>query len=726
MRGQFVPSAPRKCSAFTPKWSGALAAACVLLHGCATLRPNARGVHSLAIRGSEHMDEEALKVCLATQARERTGLMLGAAGDPECGVPPFDASRLPIALWAWPWTEWPLYDEAVFDRDLSRIQRWYRARGFYAARITSVQRQRDDATRTIDLAVDLVEGEPILVEKIELRGIEALDAGLRHRVERAVALQVNGRFDEWNYDESKRAIIETVRDASYAQASVEGQALVDPKRRRARLVFSVALGRRFRFGKVAIEGQTNFPTRPISGAAEIIAGSPFSVSALQDAKRAIYELGPFASVDVQEQPHADGTVDILIKVVPGRRMRTSIGVGMQVGSDPTLVPTDVTGDSLVQWDLHLLGKVEHRNFLGGMRRISIEDRPRLIFDKPFPSAGAPKLGNLLIVDFRQPAFIEARTSFVATARWDRGLDPYGANFLRSDILAGTGPERSFFDGKLRISTTVNVNVFLPDHVTQSDPPPKVLPNYYPNYLATYMQYSAVLDLRDNPRQPRRGAYFGLNVQQAGYFLPSDWDYVRITPDLRGYLPLPLGMVLAARARLGIMEITSSQISVSATNDPYGFVQRLRDLGPLRQRLRGGGNNSVRGYAPNTLGDVFELGNRLDSGGRRQWEASLELRAPITSSFGVVLFMDAGDVSQGKSFRFQDPQTTLGFGLRYKTIIGPVRVDAGFAPAGLQRLGASDDRWRKAYDVNGDSLAHFPESHLFGTNGAFHFTIGEAF
>jgi outer membrane protein assembly factor BamA len=724
MRGLFVPSASRKSFAAAPAWSGAFCVACTLLHGCATLPSNAYGVDSLTIRGSQRMDDEALKVCLATQARERTGLTLGAAGDPECGVPPFDASRLPIALWAWPWTDWPLYDEAVFDRDLSRIQRWYRARGFYATKIATVQRERNDAEHTIELSVNVVEGEPILVEHIELRGIDTLDRRLRRKVERAVTLEVNGRFDEWNYDETKRAITEALRDASYAKASVEGNALIDPKRRRARLEFSVALGRRFRFGKVTIEGQGNFPTRPISGAAELIQGAPFSVSALQDAKRAIYELGPFASVDVQEQPRNDGTVDILIKVVPGRLLRTAIGLGMQVGADPTLIPTDAVSDSLVQWDLHLLGKIEHRNFLGGMRRISIEDRPRLIFDQPFPSAHGPQLGNLLILDFRQPAFIESRTSFVATARWDRGPDPYGANFSRSDILAGTGPERSFFDGKLRLSTTINVNVFVPDRGIQQDPPPKVLPNYYPDYMATYLQYSAVLDLRDDPREPRRGAYFSLNVQHAGYFLPSDWDYVRVAPDLRGYLPLPLGMVLAARARFGMMEITGNAIAVK--DDPYGFVQRLRDLGPLRQRLRGGGNNSVRGYAPNTLGDVYQIGNRLDSGGRRQWEASLELRAPLTSSFGAVLFIDAGDVSQTKSFRFHDPQTTLGFGLRYKTIIGPVRLDAGFAPAGLQTFGPSDDRQRKAFDANGVELSRFPESQLFGTNGAIHFTIGEAF
>jgi outer membrane protein assembly factor BamA len=125
-----------------------------------------------------------------------------------------------------------------------------------------------------------------------------------------------------------------------------------------------------------------------------------------------------------------------------------------------------------------------------------------------------------------------------------------------------------------------------------------------------------MDLRDQPRNPRSGAYFGLTVQHAGFFVPSDWDYVRITPDARGHLPLPLGMVLAARLRVGVMEITRSSIDPPDTNDRFGFRQRLRDLGPLRHRLRGGGHNSVRGYSSNTLGDVVRVGNRLDSGGLR--------------------------------------------------------------------------------------------------------------
>jgi outer membrane protein assembly factor BamA len=745
MRGMHKRSSHRMRLTSLTATSVVFAWACVLLPACATIHRHNYGVRSLEIQCTTLMDEEAIKVCLTTQARERTGFLLGPTVAPECNVAPFDATRLPVALWSWPWTEWPIYDDAVFDRDISRINRWYRARGFYNERVVAVTRTPDDPAQKIDLTVKVEEGAPTLTEHIEINGIQALDAKLHRRVQAAIGLKVSERFDETSYDDSKRAIIDVVRDAAYAQANVEGKVLIDAKRRRARVTFDVQLGRRFRFGQVFVEGQGSLPKTPIRGAAQIEQGTPYSLSTLADAKRAIYELGPFASVELEERPRpADGEVDILIKVVPGRLMRFSVGLGMQAGVDPTLTPVDTPGYSENVWDLHLLAKVEHRNFLGGMRRVSVEERPRLIFKGPFPTTpGTTELGNLLIFQFKQPAFIEARTTLSATVRFDRGPDPYGGDYSRSDFLAGLGPERSFFNGKLRLAATINLNVFVPTqkappttNTTPSDMTPSdmaepvvIQANYYPNYFATYMQYTAVVDLRNDPREPRRGAYFGLTVQTSGYLLPSDWNYVRITPDLRGYVPLPLGMVLAGRAHFGFMGITSSRIHVSA-DDPFGYVQRLHDLGPLRQRLRGGGSNSVRGYLPNTLGDVFQLDNRLDSGGLGQWEASLELRAPITASFGAVLFADVGDVSADKThlYRFEYPQTTLGFGLRYKTLIGPIRLDAGFAPPNLQVVGgeANDHRSRVAYNAQGEPLDGFPQSLFFGLPGAISFTVGEAF
>jgi outer membrane protein assembly factor BamA len=698
-----------------------------MLYGCAgSIPPGRYGIEAFDLEGVDAIDEAALKACLASQERPH-GFSLGPNAEPECGVPPFDAARLPIDLWAWPWTEWPLYDEAVFSRDLDRIERFYRARGYYAAHVTNVERTKDDEEREIELRVTLDEGEPVRVEHVDIEGLEALDHETRRQIERAQPLQPGDVFDETFYDQAKQALIAALREASYAEAQVTGQATIDPTQRRAQVKLQAQLGPRCKFGRLTISGYEDLPPRPIWAAAAIEPGSPFRPSVLEDAKRALYELGPFASVDVIEQLRGD-VVDVLIKLVPGRRFRFAIGAGMQVGEDAILVDGGgFSGDDFNEWDLHLLGRIEHRNFLGGMRRLSVEERPRLIFDETFPSMPPPTLGNLLAIEFRQPSFLEPRTSLVATGRWDRGPDPYGGRFLRSDVVAGLGPERSFLGGRLKWSSTVNVNVFVPDDPAPpptDDAPPDISSIGYTSYAVTFIQHTLSLDLRDQPSEPRSGAYFGLTIQHAGFFLPSDWNYVRVTPEARGYLPLPLGMVLAARARIGVMEISHSSIEIP-DDDPYGFIQRLHDLGPFRYRLRGGGHNSVRGYASNTLGDVLRLGDRLDSGGLRQWQASLELRLPITSTFGAVLFSDVGDVTQAETFRFAAPQTTLGFGLRYKTIIGPIRLDAGFAPPGLQVVGV-DTRQRTAYDENGVMIPFPEESSLFGPHSAIHFTIGEAF
>ena len=68
-------------------------------------------------------------------------------------MPPFDATRIPIELWVWPWTDWPYFDDAVFTRDLDRIERFYRARGFYAASIADIKGAAGDPAYTLERLV---------------------------------------------------------------------------------------------------------------------------------------------------------------------------------------------------------------------------------------------------------------------------------------------------------------------------------------------------------------------------------------------------------------------------------------------------------------------------------------------------------------------------------------------------------------------------------------------
>jgi outer membrane translocation and assembly module TamA len=75
------------------------------------------------------------------------------------------------------------------------------------------------------------------------------------------------------------------------------------------------------------------------------------------------------------------------------------------------------------------------------------------------------------------------------------------------------------------------------------------------------------------------------------------------------------------------------------------------------------------------------------------------------ALGVALFLDLGDVNDRRRFRFDERNPAAGFGLRYLTPVGTLRADLGF------RLGDVPE----------------PEPRLlFGTPGALHVTIGEAF
>jgi outer membrane protein assembly factor BamA len=143
-------------------------------------------------------------------------------------------------------------------------------------------------------------------------------------------------------------------------------------------------------------------------------------------------------------------------------------------------------------------------------------------------------------------------------------------------------------------------------------------------------------------------------------------------------------------------------------DHSALDERSSRLGPQSYRLRGGGANSNRGFLPGRLGDGL-------NGGTRRWEGSLELRIPLGTDLGVVVFGDVGDVDGGSEtrkarFRFSHPNAAAGFGLRYYSILGALRFDAGWRIPGWQVIGP-----QPAQDVKVRPLP-----------SAMHLTIGEAF
>jgi outer membrane translocation and assembly module TamA len=105
---------------------------------------------------------------------------------------------------------------------------------------------------------------------------------------------------------------------------------------------------------------------------------------------------------------------------------------------------------------------------------------------------------------------------------------------------------------------------------------------------------------------------------------------------------------------------------------------VEDL-PASERFFAGGDTTVRGFSLDRLGTeetITETG--FPRGGNGVVVLNAELRVNVWRSLGMVGFVDAGNVFlRASDIDLTDLRPATGFGLRYRSPIGPLRVDLGF-------------------------------------------------
>ena len=759
-----------------PRWLAV--ASLVLLCACAEIPKQRYGIDQLQLNGMKELDTNALRACLTTEQREKVTLGVGALLGGSCGEPPFDKTRWAGRLFALPWTDWPVYDEAVLKLDLERIERWYQARGFYGVRVLDVK-FKPDAARTTDacrgddckleISVNIDEGEPVRVRKLKVQVEGKIEPALQKRIDKALTLQKGDVFDEASYDVGITELAKVLREAGYARVEIHGDITINRGLLIADVTFNITPGPLCRFGEVRLVRKGDFPEAPVRAVTQLKKGQLYRESALEDAQRSIFALGAFSSVTVRGdlRKTTGAEVPVVIELEAKRESAISVGAGIMSGSASGNAADE--GISIPQWDVHLLGSYENRNFVGGLRRFRIEERPRLLFLGPFPTNpdGGPRFGNTINANFSQPGIIDARTNLFVETRWDNGPDPF-LLFFRNDVGVALGLERGFFRQRLNARIGVHQEFMevssrqpivedvkadlnakyteqydlmpLPKMAVQVTDQQAAFYELPSSYRLPFIEQRLTLDLRNDVTKPSKGAFFKMIAHEAlrpgsgsqpgedPKYADSTWNYLRLTPEARGYVPVGLGIVLAARFAVGWIGILNAGRKLD---------EQSKLLGPQAYRLRGGGAMSNRGFGPGELGDGR-------TGGTHRWEASLELRIPLSKNFYLVGFSDMGDVNAGfdiertfdptrpdqtppsesfqsdihlrphdqRGFRWNHPNTAFGGGLRYYTVIGPVRLDVGARPRKFLQL-ESDDNY--TMDLGFTSF-----------RGAVHLTIGDAF
>jgi outer membrane translocation and assembly module TamA len=107
------------------------------------------------------------------------------------------------------------------------------------------------------------------------------------------------------------------------------------------------------------------------------------------------------------------------------------------------------------------------------------------------------------------------------------------------------------------------------------------------------------------------------------------------------------------------------------------IQTVNDL-PASERFFAGGDTTVRGFTLDRLGrpDTIDA-DGFPKGGHGLMVFNAELRTPVRGSLGAVAFVDVGNVFlHVNDMNLGQLRAAVGFGLRYRSPIGPIRVDLG--------------------------------------------------
>ncbi len=537
--------------------------------------------------------------------------------------------------WFTIWRRPPLFDPVAFRTDLERLQQFYRTHGYYTARIAPDVElpARGDVLTAV---VYVEEGPPVFVERVDVAlGGEALPEAERATLLDHLPIARGQVFTQESYDRAFTTLRTYYREHGYARVRVTKQAEVDVERNAAGVTYAVDSGPPCVFGEVQVEGTHAVDPAIVRRELPFDPGDPFRQSRLERARANLTALNLFSTIRIDEDPSRDPAVGVRVRVTEAPPHEIRLGVGYD---------TEEEVRGLASWrDYNFLGDARQLGFTArasAIRRTATAD-----FLQPhFP--GENQRTRLLAAEEQEEedAFTLDRSRLSPRLEWQATREVTGFAFYRFeyDSLSSVRPA---------------VRRLLPGVAP---------PNAFLSGLGFGFDWNTTDDLLD----PSHGWVSSLTVEPVGDFLGGDVGFVRLIGDGRFYQPLAGRFLGAARLRLGTAEVTGGTGEV-----------------PLYERFYAGGLNSVRGYGRRRIGPLV---HDEPVGGRSLVEGSLELRHPITEQFGAAVFLDAGQVALASNdFPFGDLRYGSGFGVRYRSPVGPLRLDLGFPvqpPAG-------DSRWQ---------------------------------
>jgi outer membrane protein assembly complex protein YaeT len=542
------------------------------------------------------------------------------------------------------------YSESLLRRDRDAIVNLYQSNGFLAVKVDS-RIQNNYRGKPGDLAVflEIQEGPQSFVASLAVDGIEHLDMS---KVLGSLSSIKGQPFSEFSVAVDRDTILAQYFDHGFANATFEWNSQPSAEPNRVDLHYIIHEGQQ-QFVRQVLINNLKF-TRPelVNRKLTLNPGDPLSPTQVTETQRKLYDLGVFSRVDQAIQDPDGNTSDkyVLYQLDEARRYSLDLGVGAELGriggcNDCLDEATGASGFyPRVSMD------ISRTNLWGLAHTISLRTQ-------------VSTLEQRALLNYTWPHFEDNdKLTLSFTGLYDRSKDIRTYNYTRMEAAVQLSQRLTRATTLLYRMTYRRVTVsdlkvtrFLVSTLSQPD-------------HVGIASISLVQDRRDDPLDPHRGVYNTVDLGLAEHI-------TRVLVRNASYYPIGKKMVLARSTEIG-------NISV------FHYFGDPADAIPLPERFFGGGD-SHRGFPEYQAGARDTL-TGFPLGGNALFFNQTELRFPLFGdSIGGVLFHDMGNIySSFDHFSFRVRQDNLqdfnymvhavGFGIRYRTPVGPLRVDLAYS------------------------------------------------
>jgi outer membrane protein insertion porin family len=564
------------------------------------------------------------------------------------------------------------YSSTFRSKDEETVADLYHANGFRDVKVTSsVQPDFKGKERDIAVTFHIDQGRQWRVEKLTVLGPNQLSLA---PIQQEFTSMEGQPYAEGNIAGDRNRILQYYNDHGFPSPAFSFDVLPGDTPQTVDLIYRIREGRRQFVRKVIVSGLDR--TRPslVKPLLGLHDDEPVSTTKINDIARELTDLGVFASVNtgLQQSSGSELYKYVLYDFDEAARYTFNVGFGLEVGQfGGTTNNVNQAGGAKGVSPIVSFG-VNRLNFLGLGQTVSFQTRYSSLEQRESLSYVIPRFWG------------SRNRTLTFSVLYDTTQDVQTFSSRRAEASVQTAQ-------RFNRASSLSMR-FAYRRVSTGDVqiPSLLIPQLLQAVRIGIFSASYIQDHRDNPSDAHRGFWNTVDAGLASNYFGSQRSFARVLARNATYTPIGRNLVFARQTQFG---------AIIPFNEPAGTT--AADAIPLPERFFGGGGTSMRGFGdnqagPRDIGIVSPLPGQSSQatgfpiGGNALFFNTFELRFPLLGpNVSGVFFHDMGNIYTSVSdISFKYRQTSdqdfnyavqaVGFGVRYKTPFGPVRVDLAYS------------------------------------------------